>query len=584
MLVSLSQLQDVPSKNVILLVGPPGSGKTTFCQQAIFQNLAMDKPIIYVTTEYGPSEAEDGLKEQGLADVKPGVIHYVDAYNETVGISVSDRPDTVYADCNDLSSIDIAITKVTEQIGRTDVLLVFDSLSSPYVFIGPEILRFMRQTLSRFAARGNAVLACMDKGCGKPEDLVAMMTLSSGVIELELKEGEKVLNVVKFPRMKPTRLEVPMAEVRPIFDMKAWDQEVMRRFFEAQQRGDLSKEFGEFEVNGFWPNLGKWSSIIWDPKRIPEMTYTLFVEMGSTWREMIPLWPWHWRLFFKLRMPKSFSTVNDMKKLVKFIGRQFMEERRFCIMEYDEDLSTTDEHYLRVYENAECWGFEDVGAATASMIPTMIAGMCRGLETEEREWNAVETKCIGLGDPYCEIKVVPGEIEELQASLGAIDSAVLDRMHDRLMDRLMGFMLQGKPLWARPRLGSTLPLAENEMNLLPLASERYCMALRMGGAKVGREVSEHLNDAGIGGDDAVKHVHHLLEHCKVGKITLDETIRIRDSFESLWVKFMTTKRTEPSCYFTTGFLNGFFSAVKNQHVKETKCIAMGDPYCEWEFR
>jgi predicted hydrocarbon binding protein len=35
---------------------------------------------------------------------------------------------------------------------------------------------------------------------------------------------------------------------------------------------------------------------------------------------------------------------------------------------------------------------------------------------------------------------------------------------------------------------------------------------------------------------------------------------------------------------TTGLLNGFFSAVKNQHVKETKCIAAGDPCCEWEFR
>jgi len=41
---------------------------------------------------------------------------------------------------------------------------------------------------------------------------------------------------------------------------------------------------------------------------------------------------------------------------------------------------------------------------------------------------------------------------------------------------------------------------------------------------------------------------------------------------------------EPSCYFTTGFLNGFFSVIQNQHVKETKCIAVGDPYCEWEFR
>jgi predicted hydrocarbon binding protein len=46
----------------------------------------------------------------------------------------------------------------------------------------------------------------------------------------------------------------------------------------------------------------------------------------------------------------------------------------------------------------------------------------------------------------------------------------------------------------------------------------------------------------------------------------------------------TPKGKVPSCHFTTGFLNGFFSAVKNLHVKETKCIGMGDPYCEWEFR
>jgi hypothetical protein len=35
---------------------------------------------------------------------------------------------------------------------------------------------------------------------------------------------------------------------------------------------------------------------------------------------------------------------------------------------------------------------------------------------------------------------------------------------------------------------------------------------------------------------------------------------------------------KPSSYFTTGFLNGFFSAAKNQQVKETKCIVIGDPY------
>ena len=91
-------------------------------------------------------------------------------------------------------------------------------------------------------------------------------------------------------------------------------------------------------------------------------------------------------------------------------------------------------------------------------------------------------------------------------------------------------------------------------------------------------------DAGLREDEAVKCVLHLLEYCKVGKVTVDETIRMEENCESMRESLFTTKREEPSCYFTTGFLNGFFSAVKNQHVRETRCIGVGDPYCEWEFR
>ena len=65
---------------------------------------------------------------------------------------------------------------------------------------------------------------------------------------------------------------------------------------------------------------------------------------------------------------------------------------------------------------------------------------------------------------------------------------------------------------------------------------------------------------------------------------VEETIKMKDSRESMYTNLLTKKWEEPSCYFLTGFFNGFFSAVENQHVKETKCIAMGDPYCEWEFR
>jgi predicted hydrocarbon binding protein len=111
------------------------------------------------------------------------------------------------------------------------------------------------------------------------------------------------------------------------------------------------------------------------------------------------------------------------------------------------------------------------------------------------------------------------------------------------------------------------------------------MALRLGGAVAGKDVGESLIDAGIGENDAVKRILHFLEYCKVGKVSIGETIRIVESCESLWSKFWSTPDVrEPSCFFTTGFLNGFFSAVTNQHVKETRCLGFGQPYCEWEFR
>jgi predicted hydrocarbon binding protein len=73
-----------------------------------------------------------------------------------------------------------------------------------------------------------------------------------------------------------------------------------------------------------------------------------------------------------------------------------------------------------------------------------------------------------------------------------------------------------------------------------------------------------------------------MNYCKVGKATVGDTVRIRENCESIG-SLLYAQIQQPSCFFTTGFLNGLFSAVKNQHVREIKCIGAGDPYCEWEI-
>jgi len=546
-------------------------------------------PVIYVTTESTPSDILESFRQRGLGEELPHPLGFVDAFRETVGLPSIKRSDVIDASCEDLTSLGIAISKMRERVGE-NALLVFDSLTSPYLMNGSEVLRFIRTTLLRSAVEGNAVLTCIDEGCGKAEDLIAMMSLSNGIIKIEIEEDKRLLNLVKHPKLRPAKIEVPMT---PSIELKPFtsDLNMAREFLQAQMRKDeawLRKEVGDF-VNLIWPNLAHWSGMLWDPKRFPTMIYE--VNKQEPYRITKDYWsifPWKMRLLSKLFMPKSFSKVKDMKRGARILGEGEEPFERSWIVEYLEDISKTDEHYFRIHESYECSGFENIGATIASHFGPENAGALRafeGLKGLERDWNAIETKCIGLGDPYCEFKFVPGEIDGLKDSLQK-DSSVIEKIHERLMQRLIGFLIDGKPLVERPRLGSDIHIhpVMHAMGFPHVAGERYQMALRMGGAKSGKEIGERLMAAGINEDEAVKRVLSLLEHCKVGKVTAGETIRIEKNCESIRESLLTTKRDEPTCYFTTGFLNGFFSAVKNQHVKETRCIAMGAPYCEWEFR
>jgi predicted hydrocarbon binding protein/KaiC/GvpD/RAD55 family RecA-like ATPase len=577
---------------MILLVGPPGSGKSTFCQQAVLSNIEM-RPIIYVTTESAPSKVSDSLREKGLGGVLPHTLGFVDAFHETVGLQSAARPDTVNASSEDLTGLGIAISKLRERIGE-NVLLVFDSLTSPYLMSGSEILRFMRTTLLRLAAEGDAVLACVDEGCGKEEDLTAMMSTADGIVKIETKDDKRLFNIVKHPKVRPTKIEVPIEPERIGLEERIFNPDMLARYI----RGDktvMRMEIGDF-VNLFWPNFAHWSGMLWDPKRFPMMVYEMNKDdMPSMIKlmkknEMIKraMFPWHMRLLLQF-MPKSFSRPKDMKKLMKGMEKSLggPKQERSGIVEYLEDRLKPDEHHARMYESSECWGFENVGAPMAFYSPPLVAGMIKGFESWqglERDWNCVETKCIGLGDPYCELKLVPGEIDELKDSLEK-DVSVIERIHERLMHHLMEFLLHGKPLLERPTLGSMVNIHRvvHAMVFPALAGERYRMVLGMGGARAGKQVGKRLLEAGLSEGEAVKRVLDFLNQCKVGKVSVGETIRIVENCESSQTKLFTTEKA-PSCYFTTGFLNGFFSAVKNQHVKETKCIAMGDPYCEWEFR
>ena len=113
-----NRLQEIPDSSLVLLSGPPGAGKSTFCHQAVLNSLAMDRPVIFITTEHSASEIVDLLQTRGLGEPLPGALSFVDAFGETVGATTEVCPDTLGANWEDLNSISMAIDKLRQRLGK----------------------------------------------------------------------------------------------------------------------------------------------------------------------------------------------------------------------------------------------------------------------------------------------------------------------------------------------------------------------------------------------------------------------------------------------------------------------------------
>jgi hypothetical protein len=177
--------------------------------------------------------------------------------------------------------------------------------------------------------------------------------------------------------------------IRPHTVSSYYDVEYVKKEAEIAALGvkvTLRPEMDDY-VNIAWRDLIFWSGMLWDPKRFPTMMYELtkYSEDPSNYEfDMLSIFPWYKRLLFKLFMPKSFSKVKDMKKIIEGSGKQSIksqcEHLRTSTVEYLDDISKMDEHYLRFHEHYECWGFKDVEASLGIMKSAMIAGSFQGME------------------------------------------------------------------------------------------------------------------------------------------------------------------------------------------------------------
>jgi len=181
----------IPYRNVVLLSGGPGTGKSIFGQQFLFHGLKQGEPGVLVTLEEHPVQVRINMSQFGW-DVRPyeekGVFAIVDAFTGGIG-EAAKRERYVVRSIDDFPSFVEVVRTAIKEIGAQRV--VIDSVTTLYLtkpVVARSVVMQLKRVLSGLGCTSILVsqVSVGERGFGGP----GVEHAADGIIRLDLDEVE----------------------------------------------------------------------------------------------------------------------------------------------------------------------------------------------------------------------------------------------------------------------------------------------------------------------------------------------------------------------------------------------------------
>ncbi len=181
----------IPKRNVVLISGGPGTGKSIFGQQYLWNGLQMGEPGILVALEEHPVQIRLNMQQFGW-DVRPyereGMFAIVDAFTGGIG-EAAKRERYVVRDPSDVGLLIDVLKEAIRDIGAQRV--VIDSVSTLYLTrpsIARSVVMMLKRVLSGLGTTSLLIsqVSVTERGFGGP----GVEHAADGIIRLDLDEIE----------------------------------------------------------------------------------------------------------------------------------------------------------------------------------------------------------------------------------------------------------------------------------------------------------------------------------------------------------------------------------------------------------
>ena len=189
----------VPKRNVVLLSGGPGTGKSIMASQFLWNGLQMGEPGIYVALEEHPVQVRINMKQFGW-DVKQyeqqGVFAVIDAFTGGIG-EAAKREKYVVKDPTDVNELVDVLRAAIKDVNAVRVAI--DSVSTLYLTkpsVARSVLLALKKVLSGTGTTSILVsqVSVTERGFGGP----GVEHAADGIVRLDLDEveGELVRSII----------------------------------------------------------------------------------------------------------------------------------------------------------------------------------------------------------------------------------------------------------------------------------------------------------------------------------------------------------------------------------------------------
>lgn len=171
----------------LAVMGPPGVGKSTLCQELIKEAFKAGLKCLYVITNNPVALIREQLRVLGVAPVaRAEPVIFVDMYSWLLGERSPERFQIDNA--SDIAALSVVLSTAAETAGDK-TFINFDTLSTLLAYNSEELtVRFMKAHLARMKRHGNIGVYPIDTGIHSNAFYNEVKATFDGVLELKLEE------------------------------------------------------------------------------------------------------------------------------------------------------------------------------------------------------------------------------------------------------------------------------------------------------------------------------------------------------------------------------------------------------------